>query len=97
MQYAGYAHLISQDSIAAIAPAISVELRPVTRKETIGETIAVPAKLAPVPGSLKSDRLLAVSGAFLCYCTFVQLPEAEEPRWQLKRSTIQRGTGLQWH
>lgn len=39
MQHAGYAHLIKQDSISAIAPAISVEVRSVTRKETIGQTI----------------------------------------------------------
>lgn len=38
MQHAGYAHLIKQDSISAIAPAISVEVRSVTRKETIGHT-----------------------------------------------------------
>ncbi len=36
MQYAGYAHLINQDSISAIAPEISVEVRSVNRKETIG-------------------------------------------------------------
>jgi len=60
MQYAGYAHLINQDNITALAPAISVEVRPVTRKETIGQTIAVPAKLAPAPDDRLGHVLFAI-------------------------------------
>ena len=80
MQYAGYAHLINQDSISAIAPAISAEVRSVTRKETIGQTIAVPAKLAPAPDDRLGHVLFAIKHEGINLQVLAQaLPAIPEP------------------
>ena len=60
MQYVGYAHIIHQAGIAAISPTVVVEVRSVTRKEVIGNTIAVPAKLAPEKNDLLGHVLFAL-------------------------------------
>lgn len=60
MQYAGYSHITSHYDITAIEPAVSVEVRSVTRKETIGQTIAVPARLVPAPDDWLGHVLFAI-------------------------------------
>jgi len=80
MQYAGYAHLIHHDNISAIAPAISVEVRSVTRKETVGQTIAVPAKLAPAPDDRLGHVLFAIKHEGINLQVLAQaLPAIPEP------------------
>src|SRR5690554_3028111 len=80
MQYAGYAHLINQDSISAIAPEISVEVRSVTRKEIIGQTIAVPAKLVPSPDDRLGHVLFAIKHEGINLQVLAQaLPAIPEP------------------
>lgn len=60
MQPVGYTQLISHHGIAAIPPAVTAEVRSVTRKEWIGDTIAVPAKMAPAPEDLLGQVLFAI-------------------------------------
>ncbi|ERS81903.1 hypothetical protein Q667_19415 [Marinobacter sp. C1S70] len=80
VKYAGYAHLINQDSISAIAPAIIVEVRSVTRKETIGQTIAVPAKLVPAPDDRLGHVLFAIKHEGINLQVLAQaLPAIPEP------------------
>lgn len=60
MQYIGYAHIIHHAGIPAMQPAMVAEVRSVTRKEIIGNTIAVPAKLALENSDLLGHVLFAL-------------------------------------
>lgn len=80
MQYAGYAHLIDHYGITAIEPAVSVEVRSVTRKETIGQTIAIPARLAPAADDRLGHILFAIKHEGINLQVLAQaLPAIPEP------------------
>lgn len=80
MKHVGYTHLIHHAGIAAIQPAIVAEVRSVTRKEAIGSTVAVPAKLAPEPSDLLGHVLFALKHEGVNLQVLAQaLPKISEP------------------
>ena len=80
MQYIGYAHIIHHAGIPAMRPAMVAEVRSVTRKEIIGNTIAVPAKLVLGESDLLGHVLFALKheGVNLQVLASV-LPKISEP------------------
>lgn len=80
MQPAGYNRLLQESTVKALPPARLAEVRAVTRKEVIGQTLAVPASMAPAAGDLLGHILFAlkhegVELAILAQC----LPLITEP------------------
>ncbi|MCC4264159.1 Fic family protein [Oceanimonas baumannii] len=60
MTFVGYAHLIRSLPIHAMEPVTTAEVRTVTRKEVIGTTLAIPARLAPDPEDILGHVLFAL-------------------------------------
>lgn len=60
MDYAGYAHLLTIAPIHALEPAVVAEIRAVTRKEVIGNTIAVNRAMAPEDSDILGQVLFAL-------------------------------------
>lgn len=60
MNYVGYVHLLDLEGIKAIRPTFAAEVRPVTRKEWIGDTLATPASMAPSADDTLGHVLFAI-------------------------------------
>ena len=80
MQPVGYNRLLQESIVKALSPARLAEVRAATRKEVIGQTLAVPANMAPAADDLLGHILFAlkhegVELAILAQC----LPLITEP------------------
>ena len=80
MQPVGYNRLLQESTVKTLPPARLAEVRAVTRKEVIGQTLAVPASMAPAADDLLGHILFAlkhegVELAILAQC----LPLITEP------------------
>ncbi len=60
MQPVGYSRLLQEPTVRAIPPGRLAEIRTVTRKEVIGQTLAIPTSMAPSPDDLLGHVLFAL-------------------------------------
>lgn len=60
MQPVGYSRLLQEVAVKALPPARRAEVRTVTRKEVIGQIMAIPASMAPEPDNLLGHVLFAL-------------------------------------
>lgn len=60
MTRVGYARLCELQGVNAIQPLIKAEVRSVTKKEVIGDTVAIPSSMAPDPDDVAGHVLFAL-------------------------------------
>ena len=60
MQPVGYCRLIEEPTVRTMPPVLRAEIRPVSRKELIGRTLAIPASMAPAADDLLGHVLFAL-------------------------------------
>lgn len=60
MQPVGYSRLLQEPAVSALPPERLAEIRTVTRKEQIGQTLAIPASMAPAADDLLGHVLFAL-------------------------------------
>ncbi|MDX5334538.1 MAG: Fic family protein [Marinobacter sp.] len=77
----GYARLLQEPQVKALPRPVLAEVRAVTRKECIGQTLAVPASMAPDAGDLLGHCLFALKHEGIDLCILAQaLPLIPEPK-----------------
>lgn len=77
----GYAMLLQEPAVKAPLRPVMAEIRAVTRKERIAQTLAVPANMAPPAGDLLGHSLFALKHEGVDLCILAQalplIPEAD--------------------
>lgn len=80
MQLVGYNRLLQESTVKALPPARLAEVRAVTRKEIIDQTLAVPASMAPACDDLLGHVLFALKHEGISLDILAQsLPLITEP------------------
>lgn len=80
MQPVGYSRLLQEPAVRALPPERLAEIRTVTRKEQIGQTLAIPASMAPAADDLLGHVLFALKHEGIDLAILAQaLPQIAEP------------------
>ncbi|MCM2330948.1 Fic/DOC family protein [Geopseudomonas sagittaria] len=80
MQPVGYSRLLQEPAVRALPPVRLAETRTVTRKEVIGQTLAIPASMAPAADDLLGHVLFALKHEGIDLAILAQvLPLIPEP------------------